>query len=117
MHDPTKGARVLEIEIEPECTEPVTYTEYTPPKPSRPINTDPEEISLERFRSGYRLVRLVVMVIAGVYFAGVTYGLIMTWASHPATMDIKEFSLEVVRLLIPPLTFILGFMFGANEKE
>ena len=93
-------------------------TEYDTPRPSPPISMETEEVSLERFRSGYRLVRTVVYVIGGVYLAGVTYSVIMAAAWHqPSVMDIKEFSLEVIRLLIPPLTFILGFLFGANDKQ
>jgi len=95
----------------------VILTDFAPPRLSRRVKKETEEVSLERFRSGYRLVRIVLYVIAGVYFIGMTYGMFMTLSSQPTEMDIKDFSLEVIRLLIPPLTFVLGFLFGAKEQE
>ena len=101
-------------EVPPENLAPLP-TDFAPARQSPAIETD--EVSLERFRSGYTLVRTVMYIIAGVYVAGITYSVIMALVHQPSAMDIKEFSLEVIRLLIPPLTFILGFMFGAKEKK
>jgi len=117
LNDDNASAAAQEIEIPPEVADNVILTELKLPRLSRPIKNDTEEVSLERFRSGYRLVRIVLYVIAGVFLVGITHSMIMTWLSQPSVMDIKEFSLEVIRLLIPPLTFVLGFLFGAKEKE
>jgi len=112
-----KPDEIMAMEIEVDEGAEIIPTEYEPPRPSLPVKNDTEEVSLERFRSGYNLVRTVFYVIGGVYITGITYGLIMAFVHQPSAMDIKEFSLEVIRLLIPPLTFILGFMFGAKERE
>ena len=109
--------KTAEIETAPDMGEDVLPTEFEVAHPSSPIKNDTDEVALERFRSGYALVRTVIYIIGGVYLAGITYNVVMAYQNHPSLMDIKEFSLEVIRLLIPPLTFILGFMFGAKEKE
>ena len=65
-----------------------------------------------RVKMGYRLAFCVILGILGVFF--ISSILFMIRGSDEG---IRDFSLEVIRLLIPPFTFIIGYLFGVKQQE
>jgi hypothetical protein len=99
-----------EIEVEPDGVE------LSPPPKVRAMKRETPRlpaVSLDekRVNMGFRLA---VFIVAGIYFVYAIPVLILLFQG--ADVDYLEFSLEVIRMLIPPLTFIFGFLFGVKKQ-
>jgi len=79
-------------------------------KPSPKLPND--DLSTMRLKWGYQLARIIVVGIFGAYAVGVIAILIQ----GPGELSLGNFTLEVIRLVVPPLTFVLGFIFGAKQQ-
>ncbi|MCL2415537.1 MAG: hypothetical protein FWD01_01885 [Defluviitaleaceae bacterium] len=77
---------------------------------------DPEELDVLRLRTGHLLAILVIIGVYGIYMV---FMIFTTFFIEDAAESVRlsEFSLEIIRLLMPPLTFVLGFLFGARQHE
>ena len=71
-----------------------------------------KKLAEKRLNIGYVLAKIVLFGIFGIY-AVASVAMLINGDSD----EVLTFSLEIVRLLIPPLTFVLGFLFGSKQNS
>jgi len=105
----TEDDMMTEAEIDPKGSSATK-------KPSKRKSTIPnaslgdKNLDELRIKNGHTLAKTALLGILGIYVVA-SIGLMIS-GDHEG---MASFSLEIVRLLIPPLTFILGFLFGTKQ--
>lgn len=73
-----------------------------------------DSLNKRRLNYGFSLSVIVMGIVSLVYLLS---GMVFVSVGNELSMEFLDFSMETIRILIPPLTFMLGYLFGAKHEE